>query len=93
MISGKNIPSHSKIEGIKVVSSVEMASEEGMPSAFEIEDVSVTSSTEVTALPIYISSSTTSVESKSPDHDSPPDGGLFAWLQVLGGWILVLNSR
>ena len=26
-------------------------------------------------------------------HDSPPDGGLLAWLQVFAGWILVMNSR
>jgi hypothetical protein len=89
MVSGKNIPYSSEIEGVKVTTSVEvMASEKDTPSAFEIEDVNLTS-----LPPMDIASSTTPEEHKSPDHDPPPDGGLFAWLQVLGGWILVLNSR
>jgi hypothetical protein len=32
-------------------------------------------------------------QSKSPVRDVPPDGGLTAWLQVLAGFFLVLNSR
>ncbi|KAH0536651.1 hypothetical protein FGG08_006496 [Glutinoglossum americanum] len=33
-------------------------------------------------------------EQKKPTiRDSPPDGGLIAWLQVLAGFLLVLNSR
>ena len=49
--------------------------------------------TEVVASRKDIPSSTATEEDKSALHDSPPDGGLFAWLQVLGGWILVMNSR
>ncbi|KAH0558597.1 hypothetical protein GP486_004750 [Trichoglossum hirsutum] len=31
--------------------------------------------------------------SKGSTRDVPPDGGLVAWLQVLAGFLLVLNSR
>lgn len=70
-----------------------MGSEKDVPCTFQFEDVRVPSSTEATASQMDISSTTTSEEGKSWDHDSPPDGGLYAWLQVLAGWILVLNSR
>jgi hypothetical protein len=70
-----------------------MASGKDLPFTFELEDVGVTSLPEATISQLEISSSTTTEESKNRDHDSPPDGGLFAWLQVLGGFILVLNSR
>ena len=26
-------------------------------------------------------------------QDPPPDGGVLAWLQVFGGWLLVVNTR
>lgn len=75
----------------------DMASFKDIPCAFEIENIKFpspikakVSSKEVPPSPTL---STTIEEGRSPDYDSPPDGGLFAWLQVLGGWILVLNSR
>ena len=32
-------------------------------------------------------------QSKDGVQDIPPDGGLLAWLQVLAGFLLVMNSR
>jgi hypothetical protein len=94
MVSGKNIPSSFELENIMVTSSIKaMDSGKGKPSTSEIEDVRVTSPTEITALPVIPRRSITSEEDKNPDYDSPPDGGLFAWMQVMGGWFLVLNSR
>jgi hypothetical protein len=93
MVSGKNIPPSFEVANIRTISSIEaMASAKGKPSTSEIEDVKATSPMEVTALP-DMPSSTTSEEDQKPYYDDPPDGGLFAWMQVLGGWILVLNSR
>ena len=93
MVSGKNILPSFELEDIRVTSSIKpIASEKGIPSASEIEDVRVTSSIDLTALPDQRGSAS-SQEDKNPDYDSPPDGGLFAWMQVMGGWILVLNSR
>lgn len=89
MVSGKNIPPSFEVANIRMISSIEAM---GKPSASEIEDVKATSPMEVTALP-DMPSSTTSEEDQKPYYDDPPDGGLFAWMQVLGGWILVLNSR
>ena len=80
-------------EDTKVTSSIKpIASEKGIPSASEIEDVRDTSSLDLTALPGQPESAT-GEEDKKPDHDHAPNGGLFAWMQVMGGWILVLNSR
>src|SRR5271163_1706629 len=94
MVSEKSRPSSTKIEGVKVASPTEaMASEKGIPSACQIEDVKGTSSIDSTAPSMGLPSSTTTEEGKNLDDDPLPDGGLFAWLQVLGGWILVLNSR
>jgi hypothetical protein len=96
MVSGKNIPPSFEVANIRMISSIEaMASARGKPSASEIEDVKAISPMEVTALPDMpdMPSSTTSEEDQKPYYDDPPDGGLFAWMQVLGGWILVLNSR
>lgn len=93
MVAGKNIPPSLELGDIKVTSSIKpMASGKGIPFASEIEDVKVDSSVDLTALPDQYESAT-SEEDKNPDRDSPPDGGLFAWMQVMGGWILVLNSR
>jgi hypothetical protein len=94
MVSGKNIPSGFGLGGVELTSSIEViASEKGKPSASQIEDVRVASPVRVTALPDIRLPSTASEEDKKPDYDSPPDGGPFAWMQVLGGWILILNSR
>jgi hypothetical protein len=90
MVAGKNIPPGFEVANIKVIEA--MASGNGKPSASQIEDVRRSSSIDVTALP-DIPSSTTSDGDKKPYYDIPPDAGLFAWMQVLGGWILVLNSR
>jgi hypothetical protein len=93
MVAGKNIPPSFELEGIKVISSIApMVSEKSIPSASQIEDVRDTSSIDLTALP-DLPGSAASEEDKKPDYDSPPDGGLFAWMQVFGGWILILNSR
>lgn len=93
MVAGKNIPPNFGLEDIKVTSSIKpMTSGKGIPSASQIEDVRVASSIDLTALPDQYESAT-SEEDKNPDRDYPPDGGLFAWMQVMGGWILVLNSR
>jgi hypothetical protein len=93
MVAGKNIPPSFELEGIKVTSSIKpMVSEKGIPSASEIEDVRDTSSIDLTALP-DVRGSAASEEDRKPNYDPPPDGGLFAWMQVLGGWILILNSR
>jgi len=92
MVSGKNILPSFELED-KVTSSISpIAPEKATPSASEIEDVREASSIDLTALPDRLESSA-SEEDKKPDHDPPPDGGLFAWMQVIGGWILVLNSR
>jgi hypothetical protein len=82
-----------------------MGSGKEVPCTFQLEGVRVPSSTEAMASQMDISSTTTSEDDKTREDDktseddktwdpnSPPDGGLFAWLQVLAGWILVLNSR
>jgi hypothetical protein len=91
MVSGKNIPPSFEVANIKVISSIE---DMGKPSASQIEDVKATSPIDVTALPDLPTSTTSSEDQdQKPYYDDPPDGGLFAWMQVLGGWILVLNSR
>jgi hypothetical protein len=59
----------------------------------QIEDVKGPSSMETTASQMDLPSTDSSETSKSRDYDAPPDGGLYAWLQVFAGWILVLNSR
>jgi len=93
MVSGKNILPSFELEDSKVTSLIKpIAPEKVTPSASEIEDVRDTSSIDLTALPDRLGSGA-SEEVKKPDHDAAPDGGLFAWMQVMGGWILVLNSR
>jgi hypothetical protein len=68
-----------------------MASKKDIPSSFV--HIRMASSIGTMASEKDIPSSTTAKDYKSGFNDSPPDGGLFAWLQVLGGWILVMNSR
>jgi hypothetical protein len=93
MVSGKNMPPSFEVADIKVSPSIEaIASARGKPSASQIEDVKASSPIDVTALP-DLPTITTSEEDQKAYYDDPPDGGLFAWMQVLGGWILVLNSR
>ena len=93
MVSEKGRPSSAQIESVKPAPSTEaMESEKGTPSAFQIEDVKEVSSVDAAASSMDLPSNATTEEAKSL-ADPPPDGGLFAWLQVLGGWILVLNSR
>jgi hypothetical protein len=70
-----------------------MASEKDIPGMVQIEDVKGASLKEAMASQRDISSTDSNETTKSQDHDSPPDGGLCAWLQVFAGWILVLNSR
>ena len=94
MVSGKNIPLGFELADVKVTSSIDaIALEEGKASASQIEDVKEPYVTEVTALPEIPPDSTASEEDKNSDYDPPPDGGLFAWMQVLGGWLLTMNSR
>jgi hypothetical protein len=94
MVSGKNILPSFELADVKVTSSIEAtALGEGKPSASQIEDVKETYPTELTALPEIPTDSIASEEDKNSDYDPPPDGGLFAWMQVLGGWLLTLNSR
>jgi hypothetical protein len=93
MVSGKNIPSSLELANINVTSSTDvMASGDSKPFASQIEDVKRASLAGVTALP-EMPSSPISAEKEDTDYDAPPDGGLFAWMQVFGGWILILNSR
>ena len=70
-----------------------MASEKDMACMVDTEDVKAAAFKEATASHIDLSPTDSEETIKSPDQDSPPDGGLCAWLQVLAGWILVLNSR
>jgi hypothetical protein len=94
MASGKDLPFTFQLEDVGVTALPEaMASGKDLPYTFQLEDVGVTSLPEAKISQMDISSNTATEESKNRDYDTPPDGGLFAWLQVLGGWILVLNSR
>ena len=70
-----------------------MASENDKACMAYVEDVKAAAFKEATASQMDISSTDSEETIKSPDRDPPPDGGLCAWLQVLAGWILVLNSR
>ena len=93
MVSGKNILPSFELEDDKMNFSIRpITLEKGTASASEIEDVRDISLVDLTALPDQPESATTE-EDKKPDHDRAPNGGLFAWMQVMGGWILVLNSR
>jgi hypothetical protein len=88
--SKEGIPSSSGTGDIKATSAVDViASEKGIPSTLEIEDVKEISSGETAVSQTDTPSSATDEEDKRP----APDGGLSAWLQVLGGWLLVMNSR
>lgn len=90
-ISPKGISDHDKPSTVTL--SETMTSERDMVSNSSTADIKETCSIGSTAQQEGVPASTSIEESESEYHDPPPDGGLFAWLQVLAGWILVMNSR
>jgi hypothetical protein len=90
MASEKDLACMAYIEDVKAAAFKEAAFKE---AAFKEAAFKEAAFKEATASQMDIPSTDSEETIKCPDQDPPPDGGLCAWLQVLAGWILVLNSR
>jgi hypothetical protein len=90
-ISPKRISDHDKPSAVTLSETI--TSERDIVSDSSTTDVKEAYSIDYPTKQEGVRPSTSIEENGNGDHEPPPDGGLVAWLQVLAGWILVMNSR